>query len=64
MEEQIDRTVETLCAAIEKQEEDGEYKSVAELTNALAALITAKANFKMSFRAYASSTTNRDRKGD
>lgn len=54
MEEKINETVEVLCSAIGKQAEVGAYESVAELTNALASLIVARANLNMSSRMYTS----------
>lgn len=60
MEEKINKTVEVLCNAVERQEEAGEYGSVAELTNALAAIITAKANLKMYSRIHERGGTNQN----
>lgn len=57
----LDETVEVLCKAVKTQEEAGEYENVIELTNALAALITARANFGMSFRVYANGSTSQKR---
>lgn len=52
VEEKIEKTINVLCEVIEKQKEGSDLHSVAELTNALAALIAAKANMHMSYRMY------------
>ena len=54
----IDEVIEVLCKAVRTQEKNGAYESVIELTNALAALITAKASLNMYSRMYMRGSNN------
>lgn len=58
MEEKINETVEVLCSAIGKQAEVGAYEGVAELTNALAYLIVARANCRSRSTYYGTATSS------
>ena len=60
----VDETIDCLCRAVKMQQEAEAYDNVIGLTNALAALITAKANMDLTYRMYSRGGINQKHQWD
>ena len=58
--EKIDDTIKVICLEVQAMVEDGLTERATEMTKALAALITAKANLNMSVRMHEGKRINQD----